>query len=337
MRTKILLVSQNWVGDALFQTPALRAIRKKYPKSHIACLMPRRCEPIFRNNPHLNEILLYEERASWFSLSFWQTLWRLRSKKFTTAVFFHGSATKTRLAALAGIAERVGYPDPKKKRNLTLLAGSCVSPHKIDYFLGLAKALGAEPDGRWMDFLIPQDAETKLRSLLLENGVSKDASYAVVHPGGNWDLKRWPVPYFTEWCRQIHALTGWTLFLCGTPSEKNICDQIASQFSKNEVRSLCGLTDIDTLAALLKGAKVFLSNDSGPIHLAASQKTPLVGLFGPTSDKETGPVGLGPIKILKKDVGCQVPCYFRRCDHRVCMELLTPEQAVACARELISL
>jgi len=95
---------------------------------------------------------------------------------------------------------------------------------------------------------------------------------------------------------------------------------------RRSVVSLCGKTTLDVLARLLKGAEFLLSNDSGPIHLAASQKTKLIGLFGPTSPVLTGPVSDAPMSILWKDVGCEVPCYYRSCNYRVCMELVTPQE-----------
>ena len=86
----------------------------------------------------------------------------------------------------------------------------------------------------------------------------------------------------------------------------------------------------------MKRARFILSNDSGPIHVAASQRTRILGLYGPTSPKETGPVSKGPVRLLWLDVGCTVPCYFRSCDARACMDLLTPEEVLERAEELLA-
>lgn len=125
------------------------------------------------------------------------------------------------------------------------------------------------------------------------------------------------------------------VLLCGTESERPVCESIATPLKKERVVSLCGETSLDTLALLLKRSRIFLTNDSGPIHLAASQGARIVALFGPTSPAITGPVSAAPSRVLHKDVGCEVPCYFRSCSGRVCMEWLTPEEAFAQTRELL--
>ena len=127
------------------------------------------------------------------------------------------------------------------------------------------------------------------------------------------------------------------VILCGSASEEKIAREIISRVSSPELVSLCGKTSLDTLALLLKTAQLLVSNDSGPIHLAASQGTRIVGLFGPTSAEQTGPVSDAPIKILQKDVGCRVPCYYRACDYRVCMDLLSPEEVFLETQKILEL
>ena len=123
--------------------------------------------------------------------------------------------------------------------------------------------------------------------------------------------------------------------LCGSESEKKLVNEIISGFDPTRVFSVCGQTTIDMLAILLKHAKLVVSNDSGPIHLAASQGAPTLGIFGPTSAALTGPISKGPLKILSKDPGCEIPCYFTSCDSRVCMEWTTPREVLEAAGELI--
>ena len=165
-----------------------------------------------------------------------------------------------------------------------------------------------------------------METILRENGVAKDEPYAVVHAGGNWELKRWPARYFTEWIRLYRMRFGGKILLCGTSAEEKLSEEILSSFPGGNVVSLCGKTPLDVLALLLKNARLLLSNDSGPIHLAATQKTNIIGLFGPTSPDLTGPVSEGNAVFLRKDVGCKIPCYYRSCGYRVCMDLLTPEE-----------
>ena len=331
------MVNANWLGDVLFSTPALRAIRKKFPEATLACLVPPRCVEVLRGNPHVNDVIACPDGdtvLSWPQLA--RVFFEVRKRRFDTAIFFHRSKTKVFLAWLAGIPERAGYRVGSRVRFLTK---SFPEPqgryHRTDYFLNLLRHLEIPEDGRTPDFVPAEKAEVRAQALLARHGVASREPYAVVHPGGNWDLKRWPVSHFAEWIRLFQAEFPHKVFLCGTSGEAALSDEIRSSFSHDRVISLCGETTLDELAAILRRARLLLSNDSGPIHLAASQKTPIVGLFGPTSAEETGPLSDGEVRILQKDVGCEVPCYFRACDHRVCMEWLTPAEAFEKTKELL--
>ena len=332
MNKRILIVSANWMGDVLFSTPAMRAIRKKFPESFIACLAPPRVKNILQANPHLNEVILYDDRTP--ILAFWKIaplVARLRKRNFDTAIFFHNSASKVMMAALSGIPERIGFDAPGREKNLTNAVLFPEKPlHRIDTYLYLLERAGIPPDGRYMEYSPKLEAEASLRKL-----VPQGQPYAVLHVGGNWGMKRWPIDSFVAWIRLWRKEYGQKIILCGTAPEAALADGVLAHFSKDEVISLCGKTTLDELAFLLKNAELLLSNDSGPIHLAATQKTKIIGVFGPTSPLITGPVSEAPIKILWKDVGCEVPCYYRSCHYRVCMDWLKPEEVFEEARELM--
>ena len=324
---RILIVNQNWMGDVLFSTPAIRAIRKSFPHSFISCLVPERAAEVLRHNPHLNEVLTYDERAIWL---------RIRRRGFDSVFFFHRSRSKTFLAMLAGIPERVGFASPGRRRFLThAVPYPANTPHKTDLFLQLVQAAGIRPDGREPDFKVTAEEKHSLEQKLTGEGVAPHETYAVLHAGGNWSLKRWPIEYFIRWTGLFLERTRWKVVVCGTASEAKLAGEILARYPGGNVVSLCGKTTLGELAALMLRAKFLISNDSGPIHVAASQRTNILGFYGPTSAALTGPVSSAKTKILQKDVGCEVPCYFRDCDHRVCMELLSPEEAFDQTREFI--
>ncbi len=334
---RILLVNQNWLGDVLFSTPAIRALRKKFPEGFIACLVPERCRQALAQNPYLDEVIVYDERAFLFSWKTLRLVAALRRRRFDKAIFLHRSRTKVRLARWAGIPERWGYASKRGQRDLTrAVPVPVVKSHKTDFFLKLLEDCGIPADGRTTDFFPKKEAEGELKELFDGLGIALGAPYAVVHAGGNWELKRWPADFFVRWARIFLKKYPWRIILCGTARETALCNSIASSFKNGELVPVCGKTSLDALALLLKNAKILVSNDSGPIHLAASQNTKILGLFGPTSPDETGPVSAAPLKILRKDVGCDVPCYYRSCNYRVCMEWLTPEEVFAATEELLN-
>ncbi len=335
---RILIVNQNWMGDVLFSTPAIRALRKSFPQSFISCLVPERAADILRHNPYLNEVLTYDERASLASIVKPVRLWfQLRRRRFDKVYLFHRSRSKAFIAMLAGIPERIGLGSPGRRRFLTQTVPLPPDPtHKTDVFLHLLQASGVRPDGREPDFEVTAEEKSSLEKKLMLEGLAPKDAYAVLHAGGNWALKRWGLEYFICWTGLFLDAPGRKVVICGTASEEKLALEILTRYPGGNVVSLCGKTTLGELAALMAGAEFLISNDSGPIHLAASQKTKILGLYGPTSEALTGPISLGKTKILRKDVGCEVPCYFRSCDHRVCMELLSAEEVFEHTRELIS-
>ena len=335
---RILIVNANWLGDVLFSTPSLRAIRKAYPESHIACLVPPRAGEVLRHNPHLSEVLLCEDRPNLLSWKeYARVVSELRQRHFDTAVFFHRSKTRVFLTKIAGIPERIGYGAQGRDGLLTTRVERPLKPlHKIDMFLNLIMGWGVPSDGRHMEFFPEAASEASFRNLLSTHGLKLSERYAVVHAGGNWDLKRWNVPYFAETIRGITREFGLKVILCGSSGEERVARELTSLLCTGEIISLSGKTSLDELALLLKNAEFLLSNDSGPIHLAATQKTKIIGLFGPTSPLLTGPVSLGTARLLVKDVGCEVPCYYRTCQDRVCMDWLTPAEVLENVRILLN-
>jgi lipopolysaccharide heptosyltransferase II len=338
--TRILIVNVNWLGDALFSTPAIRALRRSFTNGYLACLVPTRCEEVLRGNPYLDEIITYRDRRPFLSpLKTLGLIYALRKRRFDQAIFLHGSTTKVFMTWLAGIPNRIGFTAPGRDFFLTRrLAATRGDQHKTDMFLDLLSRAGVRPDGREPDFFCSEADSEKALELLAKEGIGPGAPYIVVHPGGNWTLKRWPLKYFIEWIKLALREFEGKILVCGTERESSLADAIRGSFPGEErIGSICGKTTVGMLAAILKNARFLLSNDSGPIHLAASQATPLIGVFGPTSPELTGPLSKGPAIILHRDVGCGIPCYFRSCDTRVCMEWLKPQDVFRETKKLLQL
>lgn len=333
---RIAVFNVNWLGDALFTTPAIRALKKSRPEARIVSIGSPRSLPALANNPYLDGTRALEDRLG--VSRFWEmvrlVIW-LRRQRFDTAVFFSRSRTRAFLAWLAGIPRRVGYARSGGPNFLTHALRSAPKPvHKSQYFVDLAVSMGASPDGLEPDLHPGAQAQACARRLLSEAGIGPDERYAVVHAGGNWELKRWPAEHFVRWIRLFHERTKLRVVLCGSEAERPLIESIASKTSPAAV-SLCGRTDLSTLAAVIKEARLVLSNDSGPIHVAASQSTPIVGVYGPTLASLTGPRSRGPVAIVASDHGCELPCYYTVCRDRVCMESLSVEAVLARSLELV--
>ena len=121
--------------------------------------------------------------------------------------------------------------------------------------------------------------------------------------------------------------------MCGSSSEAELGRAIERAAPDGAAVSFCGATGFGGLVGMLAASKLLISNDSGPLHVAAALGTPVVGLYGPTLESLTGPVGSGTVRTLRKDFGCELPCFFGRCANRVCLDRLSADDVMAAAED----
>src|SRR3989338_6657190 len=199
-RKRILIINVNWVGDVLFSTPFIRAVREAYPESYIACLVHPRTREMLASNPRLDEVIVYDEDAGHKSpLGKMRLIGLLRKKKFDTAFILHRSFTKALIAILSGIKERIGYPTKGRSLILTTaMEEPSYDTHKVEYFLNLAKACGIASKNISYEFFINDSDKSFIKNFLRTNAISDKDILAVLCPGGNWDPKRWPKENFAK-------------------------------------------------------------------------------------------------------------------------------------------
>ncbi len=332
---RILIVNVNWRGDVLFSTPFIRATRKAFPDSFIATLVVPRCVPILENNPYLNEVITFEEdrrhKGLWGKL---RLIGLLRSKHFDTAFLLHRSFTRTLICVLAGIPRRIGYYTKKRAMLLTTSIPQPVKPiHKVEYFLNIAQVCGMEPENKDYEFFSSPEDKDYILGLFQECGLKKEDFVIAINPGGNWFLKRWPKENFAQVCDSLIRDYQARIVITGAKADFNLARDIAA-LMKNRPLIICGKTTLGQLAALMARADLVISNDSGPMHVAVSQKTKVIALFGPTSPEITGPYGKGNYVVIQKDVGCQTPCYQLDCKDNRCMKAITVEEVLETVRRL---
>ncbi len=326
---RILIVNVNWRGDVLFSTPFIRALRKKYPNSFIACLVAPRCAPILENNPHLDEIIIFDEARSYRGLLGKLRLIRLlRSKHFDAAFLLHRSFTRALICCFAGIPERAGY---FTKKRAFILSRSIPQPikelHKVEYFLNIARACGIEAENKDYEFFPSREDKDYIDELLQKNGLRMSDFLVVINPGGNWELKRWPKENFARLADRLIREKQAKIIITGAKKDISLARDIASLMEGCPF-VLCGSTTLGQLAALMGKAALVISNDSGPLHIALSQKAKVVGLFGPTSAMITGPYGRSDYTVIQKDVGCRTPCYKLNCNDNRCMKAINVEEVL---------
>lgn len=332
---KILIVNVNWLGDVLFSTPFIRAVRKKYPDAYISCMIVPRCREILEGNPYLDELIIYDEEGKHASLlGKLQFISLLRSKKFDEVYFLHRSLTRTMLTALAKIPKRCGYVTKKRKLFLThRIEPPKEQLHRTEYFLYLAEKLGFPTDRSGYDFYIPSNEENYIENLLKELNIG-ESPFIILNPGANWSLKRWPTENFGLLGDILSKKLKMKIVITGAEKDLELAKEV-SKFMSEKPIIFAGKTNLKQLGALLKRAKLIITNDTGPLHIALAVGTKVLALFGPTSTKITGPYGPGDYRIVQKDVGCIIPCYHLRCKDNRCMKAITPEEVFEEAKKLI--
>ena len=332
IQKRILIFNVNWLGDVLFSTAAIRAVRRNYPSSFIACIVPSRCYQILRGNPHLDEIIIYDEKDRHRGLvAMFKFVQYIRSKRFDMVFLLHRSLSRALLCSLAGIPERIGHATKKRAFLLTkkIPPPDPHSMHRIDYYLDVIEKAGLKAEDRYTEFFFSPEDEAHARRFLDRQGI-KDGDFVVgLSPAGNWIPKRWPQEY---WARLADLLIERLLakvIITGSAADMALAGRITNLMVNKPILA-CGSFNLKQFSALCKRLDVLVSGDTGPLHIAHAVNTKnIIALFGPTSPAVTGPTPSGQVVIVQKDVGCVLPCYITHCKEPRCMMAVTPEEVFA--------
>jgi lipopolysaccharide heptosyltransferase I len=323
---RILIIKPSAIGDVVHTLPILNLLRTRWPAAHISWLVTPACAGILQGHPQLDAVILFERRrwATWWRRpSRWLELRRftrdLRERRFDLVLDLQGLFRSGWLARKTRAAVRVGFANA---RELAWAFYTHRVPihtpeqHAIDRYLALARFIGC--DGPVQYVLAHGQQDHAQVEALCPTRLGK---YAVLAPGTNWPTKRWPIERFAALPAILKDRFGLeTVVVVGAPSEVELAAKIPGAVN------LAGRTSLRQLCALIERAAVVISNDSGPMHIAAALRRPLVAMFGPTNPTRTGPHDR-PDAVLRLDIPCS-PCYSRRCPHQSCLRWLGIEPVV---------
>lgn len=336
---RILVFNVNWLGDVVFSTAVIRNLRRNYPAGFIACVVPKRCYDVLKDNPYLNEIIVFDERGSHRGIfAKLQFIAFLRKKKFDTVFLLHRSFSRALICFLAGIPQRVGHYTKKRAFLLTknIMAPAENSVHRLNYYLDIIEKAGVKVEDRFGDFFVPKEDIKFVDDLLAKNGVKEKDSLVVLNPGGNWLPKRWPKEYWAQLADRLIAGLGAKVVFTGAHKDIPLVVGI-KEFMREKPIDTCGVFGLKQLGALSRRADIFITADSGPLHIAnAAGAKKIIAIFGPTDKAVTAPFPLTNVDILQKDVGCVIPCYAADCKDNRCMKAVTVEDVLGKVKLLIS-
>jgi lipopolysaccharide heptosyltransferase II len=326
---RILVFNLNWLGDVIFSTAFLRNLRYNYPESYIACVIPERCYPVLKDNPRLNEILFFDDRKEHKGLlKKLHFVQQLRQRHFDTVFLLHRSFSRALISRLSGIERIYGYTTRKRAFLLSkqIIPPDINSMHRIDYYLSLLEKSGLSVKDRFTEFFVTSEDEAFAGSFLQANGVGPGDFVVGINAGGNWLPKRWPAENWARLADQILSELTAKVIITGASSDHQLALKIQS-IMKNKLIFACGRLNIKQFASLSRRFNCFISSDTGPLHIAnATGCKAIIALFGPTSSLITGPSPASNALVLKKDTGCRIPCYSKKCRDNACMKAISPEE-----------
>jgi heptosyltransferase-2 len=313
--SNILVRATNWVGDAVMSLPALRAIRERFSTARISVLAKPWVADLYGRESFIDEIILYSGQSPW------RTGHQLRSRRFDCAILLQNAFEAAWIAWLARIPTRIGYKRDGRQLLLTRAVNvpkpGQIPRHERFYYLELLRRAGI------IDAL-PESEEIRLGSGAIPSakrviGVSPGAAYGTA--------KRWLPERFAEAAGALATARGASIALFGSRGERELCGEVAQLLNGHQVTNYAGQTTLAQFIDLASGCELFLTNDSGSMHIASALGVPTVAIFGATDDSTTGPTGSNA-RVVRHPVDCS-PCLLRECpiDHR-CMTGVSAERVV---------
>jgi predicted lipopolysaccharide heptosyltransferase III len=324
----ILLIRLRLVGDVVFTTPALRALRRRFPDARLAYLVEPAAAPVVLGNPHLDEVFIAARSGGLQRIADDLRLAAaLRRRRFDLVIDFHGGPRASWLAWASGAPRRIGYTIAGRSWMYT----ECVprtrklrARHSVENQWELLERLDVAPPTRETDpteMSEGPEARRAVEARLKEAGVSHGDEVVVIHVSAGNPFRRWPMDAFATLAAAI-ASGGprRKIVLTSGPSEPEAAARVADQARAQapavaEKILRCGEFDLPQLRALVGRAALFIGGDSGPLHIASTTATPIVALFGPTLADRSAP--WRPVHLVTECVE-PGPLSCRPCDQRVC-------------------
>ena len=328
----ILLIKPSSLGDIVHAMPTCAAIRRAYPKARLTWLVKREWAGLVERIDGVDRVWpVTSTLKGWLS-----QVSPLRAEQFDLVVDLQGLFRSAAIGWFSGSPLLVGFANGREgsprfySRRVSVPQSDM---HAVDRYLLVAKAVGAVESGTpEFRFRIPQNDYDEVDRVLSRSGVTPGTSWVAMNVSARWPTKRWPPVSFAEVADRLQQ-EGWgAVVMIGGPDERAEVAEV-TRMMKTPAIDLAGATSVGQLPALLSRASLLITNDSGPMHVAAAVGTAIVALFGPTSAVRTGPYGAGHA-VLSGNVPCS-PCFSRTCHNTVpleCLNMVSPQQVLAAAR-----
>lgn len=314
--SRILVRATNWVGDVVMTIPAIEAIRENFPESTLSVLARPWVIPLLENHSAVNEVLPLKKRGGYLAdlVEIIRVAGLIRGLRFDLAILFQNAFEAALLAYLGGIRFRIGYNTDGRRFLLShavIRNDEILKLHQVEYYLSILRAMGWEARTKNPFLFVAKKDMESIQSLLLSKGVKRNDFLLGLSPGAIYGpAKRWPPERFAaigDW-----AIERWRakVLIMGSQGEKDIC-MVVCKSMKHISLNLCGETTLGQAMALINRCDLFVTNDSGLMHIAAALNVPVVAIFGSTDPVATGPRSQ-KARIVKHQIDCS-PCLKHEC------------------------
>jgi heptosyltransferase-2 len=331
---KILVTDTMHIGDILFATPFLRALRRAYVDADITMMVTEECADVIRFNPNINQLLLINKNTHHSNFFNIFTMCRsLRRNNYDMVINLHAVDWISIIALFATKKDRIGFSAPLFSRYFNMPVIPQYDIHSVTKYCGIITALGKDEflDDAGLDMYIDDVTNKKVDELWSSLNIPADRKIIGLNPGGTWTTKQWPAEGFARLIERIDN-EGMVPVLFGGKADEVIVDDILRHSDVRPV-ILTGKLSLLELASAFRHCSILVTNDSGPMHIAASQGVPVAAIFGPSDSRRYAPYGVKNI-IIKSDYEC-IPCNKRECATTHCMTSITPEKIFAAIQLLL--
>jgi len=327
---RLLVRSTNWIGDAVMTTPAIRSIRRSFPAAKITLLAKPWVLPVFAHSPHVDRFLVYDVQGRHRGIAGrWRLVNDIRRKRFDAAILLQNAFEAALIAAAAGIPIRIGFDTDGRTPLLThpvRRPPGIKRRHQTDYYLQILRGAGlVAGDSRLELTLAEADRQRAVRRVALE-GIDSALPLVGLNPSATFGpAKQWPEDRYAALGDWLADRYGAQILIFGGPGDEALGQRISDAMGRRPV-NLAGRTDLAEAMALIGMLDLFVTNDSGLMHVAAALDVPLIAIFGSTNPVTTGPWG-SCSRVVRTDVPCS-PCLkpFCRYGHLDCMRRITVAQ-----------
>jgi heptosyltransferase I len=343
---KILIVKPSSLGDVVHSLPFLNALTKSFPEAEIHWVIAQGFEGLLEGHPMIHRLWVIK-KDSWKKIQHARhtiqeikvLFKKLKLEKYDLVIDLQGLLRSGVITAATGSPVRIGFKEAREGSRVfyTHAVEGGKDIHAVDRYLKIAEFLGCDISDICFPFpsiessttfsLEPSASSLHPSSLILHpssfglhpSSFNSPDGYAVIVPGARWKTKRWPAEKFGK----LASLLSIKSIIVGSKSDKDIADQIVSH-SKGKSLSIAGRTTLRELIEIMRSARFVISNDSGPMHIAAALGVPVYAIFGPTDPGRTGPYGEGHT-VMRSDTPC-APCFKKSCDDMKCMKRVSADK-----------